>query len=167
MVKEKKKMPTPKDEPKVVNAAPGYDPYARHDQGVTAPNGPYAAPPGNGAVVTPPPAQGPRNPFVNAMFLYGFGKPIKATIKGVRDATGIGNAQYQRPGMAARKGWFLDCMLENGQACTARINEGDQRHQRLYAAFQANWVGQTVILRLSNPADQTKAPWTVSIPEKF
>jgi hypothetical protein len=162
MVKEKKKMP--KEEPKVVNAAPGYDPYTRHDQGASDS---YGAPPANGAAPTAPPVQGPKNPFVNAMFLYQFGKPIKATIKGVRDATGIGNVQYQRPGVAPRKGWFLDCVLENGQACTARINEGDSRHQKLWAAFGAQWAGQTVILRLSNPADKTKAPWTVSIPEKF
>src|SRR5262249_52357964 len=116
-------------------------------------NGP-GAPATSGASITAPP---PRNtaPWVNAKYLWDFKRPMRAVIKGVRDAVG-GNPQY-----TARKGWFLDCVLENNEACTARINEGDQRHVRLYTKHGPNWIDKPIILRLANPGDATKAPWTL------
>jgi hypothetical protein len=165
--------------PTTLNAAPGY--------GAPAPAPGYAAPaPGsahaayangygapasgsNGApaAFTPPPARAAQNPFINAAFLWTFQRPIKATIKGMRDATGTGNAQFQRPGQVKR-GWYFDLILENNTEATARINEGDVRHQKLWSAYQNNIVGKTVVLRLSNPGDidplngrPTKAPWVL------
>jgi hypothetical protein len=148
-----------------VNAAPNYNPNA-----MPAPS-PFTAPAGgvpgwtpanpNGANFGPPPPQGERNPFLNAPWLWANGdqsnmlRPIQAKITGIRAATG-GNPQY-----ANRGGWFLDCILGNGSKVTARVNVGDNRHQRLYARFQNNLIGQTVTFRLSHPGDNTKAPWTV------
>lgn len=114
----------------------------------------YGAPATNGASITAPPERNTA-PWVNAKFLWDLGKPVKAVIKGVRDAVG-GNPQY-----GPRKGWFLDCILETNQPCTARINEGDQRHVRLYAKHGAAWADKAIVLRLSHPGDNTKAPWTL------
>src|ERR1700758_5187169 len=149
----------PPPAPAVVSPAPGYNPYATAPgavpaTGVTAPGGPYAAPglPPNGAVaITPPPARTPQEPFINAQFLWQLGKPVRAIIQGVRDATGTGNSQYARPGQPPKRGWFLDLVLETGQKATGRINEGDVRHQRLWAAFQTQWINRQITLRLTNP----------------
>jgi hypothetical protein len=153
-----------KPKPEVKSAAPGYGSsaaYGAPQGGVSAPGGPYgppasASPAANGASgYGPPPPQAPRNPFVTAQFLWQFGKPISATIQGMRPAVG-GNNKF-----GDRKGWFLDLLLENGTAATGRINEGDQRHQRLWAAFADKPLGRKIILRLPNPGDMTKALWTL------
>jgi hypothetical protein len=167
--------------PATMNAAPGYGaPAPSQGYGTPAPAqgsaqnaylGGYGASAngsnGGPAAFTPPPARAPQNPFINAQFLWTFQRPIKATIKGMRDATGTGNTQFQRPGQVKR-GWYFDLVLENNTEATARINEGDVRHQKLWAAYQGNIVGKTVVLRLSNPGDidplsgrSTKAPWTL------
>jgi hypothetical protein len=155
----------------VVSSAPGYDPYARSaaapGTSVTAPGGPYAIPVAVGPVaITPPPPRAPQEPFINAQFLWALGKPVRATILGVRDATGTGNTQFARPGQAAKRAWFLDFVLENNTKATGRINEGDTRHQRLWAAYQAQWLNRQVTLRLTNPGDMdaltgkpSKAAW--------
>lgn len=145
--------------PVVQNAAPGYgSPYSQPPASpLTAPGGPYAAAPAaNGASgYGAPPPQAPRNPFINAQFLYQFGKPVRARITGVRPAQG-GNSKF-----GDKKGWFFEFQLENGAPVTGRVNEGDQRHQRLYAAFKDAPIGREVILRLPHPGDATKASWTL------
>lgn len=153
--KRKKEAPAPAVQQ--MNAAPGYAAPAAPASGYGGAPAAYGAqPPTNGnAGYGAPPPQAPRNPFVNAQFLYQFGKPIKATIQAMRPATG-GRAEY-----ANRGGWFLDLTLENGTAATGRINVGDQRHQRLWAAYGEHPIGKTVVLRLTHPGDQTKAPWTI------
>lgn len=145
-----------------INAAPGGYP----------PPAPFTAPPGgipgwtaansnNAVSFTPPPPQGDRNPFLNAQWLWDNGdqsnplRPVMAKITGLRQATG-GN-----PAFANRGGFFLDLLLQNGTKATARVNIGDQRHQRLYAKFQDKIVGRTVMFRLSHPGDNTKGPWTI------
>lgn len=150
-----------KNAPTTVNSAPGYAPGGADP----APNWqpPNSAPPANGtqAAFGAPPPQGERNPFLNAPWLWANGdqkdqlRRVTGRILGLRQAVG-GNPQY-----ANRGGWFLDIVLTNGVKVTARINIGDTRHQRLYAKFQNNIVGQTVTFRLSHPGDQTKAPWIV------
>jgi hypothetical protein len=157
--------------PTVVNSAPGYDPYRTGQApaaGITAPGGAYGPPPnGNGsAAITPPPARAPQEPFVNAQFLWQLGKPVRATIIGVRDATGTGNSQFAKPAQQSKRAWFLDLALENGSKVTGRINEGDTRHQRLWSAFQGSWVNRSITLRLTNPGDvdamtgkASKAAW--------
>lgn len=159
----RKKEPEPVIQP--MNAAPGYSapapaPGYGGGYGVPPPGGAEAAyMGGNGtqAAMTAPPPQAPRNPFVNAAFLYTFQRPITATIKGIRPAVG-GNSKF---GNSDRKGWFLDLLLENNTMATGRINEGDQRHQRLWAKYQGNIVEKRITLRLTNPGDATKAPWTL------
>lgn len=144
-----------KKAPEVYSGAPGYGgpPPTAPGGAVTAYGG--AAP--NGApMIGPPPARADQLPFVNASFLWQLGRPFKARIKGVRDATGSGNAAFDRPGRAPKKGWFLDVTLENGQEVTGRINEGDTRHQRLWDAYQDKWVGRNIVLRLTNPGDIDK-----------
>lgn len=173
----KKKQAAPAVE--TMNAAPGYDPYARGPappaSGVTAPGGPYGAPPnGAGAAATmgPPPARADQSEFINATFLWKFGRPIRATILGVRDATGTGRAEFQTGPKANKRAWFIDFKLEaqhpdtHKDTATGRINEGDTRHQRLWAAFQGNMVGRAVTLRLTTPGDidtltgkPSKAAW--------
>lgn len=156
---KKKKAAQPAATP--MNAAPGYGapPLASgtygNPYGQPAPGGQQAAPGGAQATFTAPPPRAPQNPFVNAQFLYQFGKPMRATIQGIRPAVG-GNSKY-----GERPGWFFDFQLENGVACVGRINIGDQRHQRLFAAFGDKPIGRSVILRLPNPADTTKAAWTL------
>jgi hypothetical protein len=149
--------------PTIVNAAPGYDPYARPPgspapSGITAPGGPYAPPQDGQAYITPPPPRADQKDFINADFLWKFGRPVKAVIQGVRDATGTGR---EFPGQTKRvkRAWFLDFKFEThhpvtqDDEATGRINEGDTRHQRLWTAYQDKWVGKTVILRLTNPGD--------------
>jgi hypothetical protein len=158
--------------PTTLNAAPGYAAPAPGSAHAAYASG-YGAPPGGTAAAagptafTPPPPRAAQNPFINAQFLWTFQRPIKATIKGMRDATGTGNTQFQRPGQVKR-GWYFDLVLENNTEATARINEGDVRHQKLWAAYQGNIIGKTVVLRLANPGDidplsgrPTKAPWTL------
>lgn len=174
MAKAKAAPAAPAPAPTVINAAPGYDPYARPaapaQAGVTAPGGPYGGPApsgGNGAVVvTAPPARTDQAPFINAQFLWQLGRPFRATITGLRDATGTGNTQFAKPGQPAKRGWFLDMTLEDGRKVTGRINEGDTRHQRLYASYQGSWVNRNVTLRLTTPGDidamtgrPSKAAW--------
>ena len=145
-----------------INAAPNYQPPAPF----TSPAGgiPGWTPPqgGNDSVpFTAPPPQGERYPFINAAWLWANGdqrnqlRSVTAKILRVRQATG-GRPEFQNRG-----GFFLDCETQAGVRVTARVNVGDQRHQRLYAKFQSNLVGQTVMFRLAHPGDQTKAPWTV------
>src|SRR5689334_18965940 len=145
--------------PVVQNAAPGYDPYARGRApataatgGVTAPGGPYGAPAAassNGAAMGPPPARADQGDFVNATFLWEFQRPVRATILGVRDATGTGKPEFQTGQRANKRGWFLDFKLEarhpktGKDTATGRINEGDTRHQRLWKAYQGNMIGRT------------------------
>lgn len=178
-----KKKPTPAPAPlapEVRSAAPGYDPYARGPAppgaGVTAPGGPYGPTPAPGAApgpvaVTAPPPREAQADFINATFLWQFGRPVRAQILGLRDATGTGKEfAGQKP--RVKRAWFLDFKLEaphptNGKAeCTGRINEGDTRHQRLWAAYQDKWQGRTVVLRLTTPGDidgmtgkPSKAAW--------
>lgn len=152
-------------EVQTVNAAPNYQPPPPGSTPAPTwqpPTGaPGAFPGGNGVPFTAPPPQGERNPFINALWLWTNGdqssplRPITGKIVGLRQATG-GNPQYQNRG-----GFFIDLMLANGSKVTARVNVGDQRHQRLYAKYQSNLMGQVVTIRLSHPGDQTKAPWTV------
>jgi hypothetical protein len=157
--------------PQVQNAAPGYDPYARPPggappaAGVMAPGGPYAPPANGAAYITAPPARAAVQPFVNAQFLWSLGRPFKATIKGVRDATGTGK-DFAGQTKRIKRAWFLDFILENNQPVTGRINEGDTRHQRLWKAYQSDWIDQEVILRLTTPGDldemtgqPSKAAW--------
>jgi hypothetical protein len=73
----------------------------------------------------------------------------------MRTAVG-GNSKF-----GEKKGWFLDLLLENGSMATGRINEGDLRHQRLWAAFADKPLGRSVTLRLPNPGDMTKALWVL------
>lgn len=148
------------DAPTAVNSAPNYQPPAPGGQ--PAPQWQPPAPGnGAGAAFTAPPVQGERNPFLNAQWLWQNGdqsnalRPVVARIVAVRQAFG-GNPQYQNRG-----GFFLDLVLQNGTKLVARVNIGDQRHQRLYSKFGANLVGQVVTFRLSHPGDQTKGPWTV------
>ena len=173
-----------------MNAAPGYAAPAP----MPAPATPYSAPPPSpvvdaytgyasppGAFPTPtngnyangpvamgaPPPREPQNPFVNAEMLWKFGRPVRATILGMRDATGTGKKEFASE-RGARKAWFLDLKLEDGTKANGRINEGDMRHQKLWAAYQGQCVGHSITLRLSNPGDidpftkkQTKAPWMI------
>src|SRR5262249_33842096 len=87
--------------PAPYNPADGYQPPPGGQYPGYGTNGP-GAPATSGASITAPP---PRNtaPWVNAKYLWDFKRPMRAVIKGVRDAVG-GNPQY-----TARKGWFLDC----------------------------------------------------------
>lgn len=141
-----------------MNAAPGYAAPAGYGgsppSSAAAAYGAAPASNGNAGYGAPPP-QAPRNPFVNAQFLYQFGKPMKARINAMRQATN-GNSKF-----GDKRGWFLDLTLENGTACTGRINEGDQRHQRLWAAYKEQPIGREIVVRLTHPGDQTKAPWTI------
>lgn len=148
---------------KTMNAAPNYQPGAPPA---------WQPPPGSAAAAFtgaaggqvqfgPPPPQGPRNPFLNAQWLWANGnsndpgRSVQGTIVGVRQAVG-GNAAIQ-----SRPGFFLDVKLTSGLAITARISIGDTRHAKLWAKFGPNLVNQRVTFRLSNPGDNTKAPWTV------
>jgi hypothetical protein len=141
-----------------MNAAPLYQPPSQQNASAV----PGWQVPGSGSVpFTAPPPQGENSPFINAPWLWANGdqndqlRRVQAKITGLRQATG-GNPAFQNRG-----GFFLDCVLANGAKVTARVNIGDNRHQRLYAKFQNNIVGQTVTFRLSHPGDGTKAPWTV------
>jgi hypothetical protein len=175
-------LPVPQNTaPQVVSPAPNYDPYARPPAlpatGVSAPGGPYgasAASTNGAASMGAPPPRAAQADFVNATFLWEFGRPVRATILGMRDATGTGKADYQTGVRANKRAWFLDFRLDaahpkTGKAeATGRINEGDTRHQRLWRAYQGNVIGRNVILRLSTPGDvdemtgkPTKAPWVL------
>lgn len=185
----KANLPDYNPQPVPINAAPGYGApasapapaYAPPAYPPPAPGGATAAytagygapangqaPNGQPAAFGPPPPRAPQEPFINALMLYEYKRPITAKIEGMRDATGTGNVQYQRPGQPPKRGWFLDFTLEDGKKATGRINEGDLRHHKLWTAYQDKIVGRTVVLRLSNPGDidpftrkQTKAPWTL------
>ena len=147
--------------------SPGYDPYNRGD--VTSAYGASSNSSNGSATMGAPPQRAPQNPFVNAQFLWAYQRPVRATIKGVRDATGTGNKEFQQQGQGPRQAWFLDVIIEDGKPATCRINEGDVRHQKLFAAYRGDLVGRTITLRLSNPGDvdplnnnkPTKAPWTL------
>lgn len=162
-----------KQGPQVVNSAPGYDPYGRPPGGVDAPGGPYGPPPGaaNGAVfIGPPPTREEQSEFINATFLWQLGKPVRAKITNVRDATGTGK-EFPGQRQRVKRAWFLDFKLEFehpkwGDEATGRINEGDTRHQKLWNAYKSEWIGKTVTLRLTNPGDidtmtgnPSKAQW--------
>lgn len=137
-----------------------YDPTAGYSatSGYVMPQG--ASDPTTG-ISAPPPRD--TNPFVNAQFLWAFGKPVEGTILGIKPAVG-GNSEFGN-----RKGWFLVIQLKPDEAakvaagtmCNARVNEGDSRHAKLYTSFGANWIGQKIRLRLPHVGDQTKAGWTV------
>jgi hypothetical protein len=158
-----------------MNAAPGYGgpPPGPAENAYTGGYGAPAngqAPGGQPATFSPPSPRAPQDPFINAAFLWQLGGPVKATINGMRDATGTGNPEFQKQqnGRPPKRAWFLDFTLANGTKATGRINEGDMRHHRLWAAYQTNIVGRTVTLRLSNPGDvdpftnkPTKAPWMI------
>ena len=135
-----------------------------------SPNSAPAAPGGNyqqtahDASFGPPPARSTA-PFINARFLWdkcGGSRPenpycaIQATIKSVRPAVDGNNVQFK-----SRPGWFLDLQLSDGTDATARISVGDSRHTTLYNRFGTNLVGKQIVLRLSNPSDNSKAPWIV------
>ena len=137
---------------------------------------PPAAPPQQqNAPVTPPPPPMPRNPFINAQMVYANGGKFTATITAVRDASNV--KSKKRPDIQPRKGWLIDLATpqpvrgfqdNNGtiievatQAVCGRINEGDMRHQTLWAKYGPNWVGRQVTIRLPLPTDNTKAEWLV------
>lgn len=112
-------------------------------------------------VPTPPPAQS-MDTWITPEFLRSYGKPITAKIESVSAARG-GNSQYD-----SRKGWFVVFVVDDdNERVQGRISEGDHRHHRLYGKYKANWVGQSVRLRLPNPGDRdqrgtvTKAAWTL------
>jgi hypothetical protein len=147
--------------PQVINAAPSFTP----PPAAYPPPAPFTPPAGgvpgftppNGAFTAPPP-QAPKNPFINAMFLYQRGGSVQAKILALRPIPG---GAVNKFGQVDRGGWYLDCQLTDGTMVTARVNIGDQRHQRLFAKYQSNIVGQAVTFRLPTPADNTKAAWTV------
>ena len=149
--------------PQVVNPAPNYNPQPPQEWQPPTPGGSVTqtyAP--NGQVpFTAPPPRGPSNPFINAQWLWANGnqksphREVSGTITGVREAVG-GN-----PAIKPRPGFFLDIVLDNDQAVTARVGTGDTRHVKLYDKFGPNLVNQKIVIRLSNPGDQTKAPWTI------
>lgn len=162
----KKKQAAPA--PQVINAAPSFAPPPAAYPPPTSFTPPAGGVPGftpslpvgmapNGAF-TPPPPMAPKNPFINAMFLYQRGGSIQAKILALRPIPG---GAVNKFGQVDRGGWYMDCQLQDGTLVTARVNIGDQRHQRLFAKYQTNIVGQVATFRLPTPADDTKAAWTV------
>lgn len=151
---------TKKEKEKPAAPVTTYDPTAGYSQ-----TSGYVMPQGSGdsgtGISAPPPRD--TNPFVNAQYLWAFGRPVEGTILGIKPAVG-GNSEFGQ-----RKGWFLviqldenkDAKIEPGTMCNARVNEGDSRHAKLYSQFQGDWVGKRIRLRLPHVGDQTKAGWTV------
>ncbi len=144
--------------PQVINAAPSFTPPPAE---AYPPPAPFTPP--NGAFTAPPP-QAPKNPFINAMFLYQRGGSVQAKILALRPIPGGGVNKF---GQVDRGGWYLDCQLTDGTMVTARVNIGDQRHHRLFSRHKnpdgvtCDLIGKTAIFRLPTPADNTKAAWTV------
>jgi hypothetical protein len=156
--------------PITMNAAPGFQ-----QPGLTAPGGPYGPPPGAAQQQAPtngaggfgaPPQQGERNPFIKAAWLWQkFGQQGGGRAKIVGYKTN--NPRTLTNGSVTSPGWNLDVIFEDGTKMTATVNQGDIKHQRLFAKFGNNIIGQTVIIRLSHPGDltsdgrPTKAPWVI------
>lgn len=163
MPKKKAAKAAPAAAVQTLNAAPGWAaPPAAPAPGAYPAPAPFTSP---GAVpsFTAPPPQAPKNPFVNAQFLYArnpMGGVLQAKVLAIRvipaPPNGLNKFQNQDRG-----GWYLDCQLQDGSNVTARVNVGDQRHQRLFARYQTNIIGQVITFRLPTPLDQTKALWTV------
>lgn len=160
--------------PPAASAAPAPQPQPPAQPTYSGP--PQAIIPQGNAPITPPPPPMPRNPFITAIVLYNNGGRINAKITGARSSAGV--RSKNRPDIPDRGGWILDLQCEkeiegaitdaNGtlqsvrtNQFSARVNVGDSRHQKLWARFQQNWIGQTITVRLPTPMDGTKAQWVI------
>lgn len=147
----RKKAATEAPAPAYVSPAPGYtQPPAQPWQQQGQPQG--QAPQQQMMPIGAPP---PRKLYFNGPALVPFQGRVNAKIVAIGPAS-PGNSQFGN-----RPGWELTFDV-NGTAYFGRVGQGDIRHQRLFAKFNTNWVGQNVVIRWPTPQDgPTRAQWII------